>query len=258
METLKNWGKRLLGWIWGLFKRLIIWAIVKPWIKFRKWLNKSKFIAFILGAAIFGSLTFCFLTIKYEYRDLFISRVVIFNNSSVALASTFGESAGANQVIEKVASQEVRGVEQFTPTAHSDKITDLAKVFKLKIEDLEKTIAIVKSVSEKNNFDWKIPMAIILTESKGGKLMVGDKGLSKGWYHIYHLNVCELNGNRANCIHDADRLDLEKSTQWTVERLKRHENMGRREMIRSHNGLIADNSNQWYVDYVESLIQKYF
>jgi len=247
MSKLKDWGKRLLNW-----------AIVNPWIAFRKWLNKSRFVAFIVGAAIAGSFIFCYLTVKYEYRNIFNSRVVILNNSSVALASTVRESAGSNQEVEKVAFQEVRGEEQSSSAIQAEKIADLAGIFKLKTEDLENTIATVKRISDKSGFDWRIPMAIIMTESKGGKVMVGDSGLSKGWYHIYHLNVCELNGDRPNCISDQDRLDLKKSTQWTIDRLKRHENMGRREMIRSHNGLIADNSNQWYVDYVEELIQKYF
>lgn len=160
--------------------------------------------------------------------------------------------------VNPVQAAETPKIEEVVPVVKTERLSALAKDFKLDESELLKTVATVKKVSEKEGFDWKIPMAIILTESKGGKLMVGDSGLSKGWYHIYHVNVCELNGNKKYCIRDEDRFNLEIATKWAVERLQRHENMGRSEMIRSHNGLISDMSNQWYVTYVEELIQKYF
>lgn len=125
-NKLRDWGKRLLNW-----------AIVKPWKWFRKWLNKSRFVAFIVGAVIALTFTYCYLTVKYEYRDLFGSRVVIFNNYSDKVDPVKAES---NPEIEKVASPEVRGEEQSSPT-----IRLIKKTFP---EDPKTAVAIAKCESQ--------------------------------------------------------------------------------------------------------------
>lgn len=140
--------------------------------------------------------------------------------------------------------------------AGNSELEDVIKKYRLNRDEFNKITSDVKKISDEMNFDWKIVIAIMLTESKGGVKMVGDSGLSKGYYHIYHVNVCELNGNKPNCIKDADRSNLEASTRWTISRLKRHAILGETEMIRSHNGLIADHSNDWYTEYVLKLTRE--
>lgn len=98
MESQKSKMSRLKNLIKELIKTLILWAIVDPFIKFRKWLNRSKFIAFILGAIIAGTFAYCYLTIKYEYHDFFNSRVIVLNNSHVALAQE--QVASTNEKVE--------------------------------------------------------------------------------------------------------------------------------------------------------------
>lgn len=194
-------------------------------------------------------------------RDVFASsRTVIIVNHEPENGSVAEVKAGATETAIRERVDDGGGKEQSsaiaTTASDSTEISKLAGVYKISPKDFRSTEKTVQRVASEMNFDWKIPMAIILTESKGGKVMTGDNGLSKGWYHIYHVNVCELNGEKPFCIKDHDRMDLEKSTRWAIARLQRHEGLGREEMIRSHNGLIADNSNSWYPVYVEKLIKE--
>ena len=77
---------------------------LKKWFG-KKWqkIKHSKLFLAIIMLTIGITYTYCYLTIKYEYRDVFNSRVMIFNNSSVAMASSASENAGANQEVEEVA-----------------------------------------------------------------------------------------------------------------------------------------------------------
>lgn len=185
-----------------------------------------------LGIVIGMTGTYCFLTIKYDFKDVFNSRVVIFNNTSVALASTQGGgNAGSSQAIEKVASQEVRGAEQSAPA-----------------------IQTIKRVAQEEGFDWKLLVAITEQESGRCRNLTGDNGLSKGCFHIYHINTCEYKQTE-RCINDLDRLDPAKAAKWTIARLRAHESLGYTEMIRSHNGLPADHSNDWYPKNIISIMQ---
>lgn len=127
MSKIISWGKRLL-----------IWAIVNPWIAFRKWLNKSRFVAFIVGGAIVGSFIFCYLTIQYCGEELFVRRMVVFNISADALASSEGrENASANQ--------DFKGKGASLQGEDASSIPDLIK--KTFPEDHETMLAIAKAES---------------------------------------------------------------------------------------------------------------
>lgn len=222
METLKKWGKGLVSWVKGQIKRFVVWAIVNPWKAFRKWLNKSRFVAFVVGAAIFGSFTFCFMTIKYEYKEIFNSRVVIFNNTSVALASTERESAGANQVVEKVASPEVRGEEQSSPT-----------------------VQIIQKIAKEEGIDWKLVYAVCLKESGCNPEINCEKqygrcddGQSFGAYQIYNPTFDPKIKRLAE--------NFEEATRWTIKHGYRFKDDPAL-FFKNHNGLYKI-TNQWYVD----------
>lgn len=107
----------------------------------------------------------------------------------------------------------------------------------------------------------KMLRAIGVLESGEGKKMVGDNGLSRGWYHIYFVNTCE-HKQTAKCIKAEDRMDFEKSTRWVAKRLKAHEALGEYEQIRSHNGLVGDNDgdgvvdNAFYVAHIKRIISE--
>jgi uncharacterized protein YceK len=112
----------------------------------------------------------------------------------------------------------------------------------------------IVGIANEMSFNWQIVYSICVLESGCGTIMEGDGGHSLGWYHIYRENVCEYNGNRAGCIKDADRLDIHKSTRWTVKRLLANQNLGRYNMIRSHNGLYPDHRNERYVSRIEDFV----
>jgi hypothetical protein len=118
--------------------------------------------------------------------------------------------------------------------------------------------ATIQRIAQENDFDnWHIIAGICYAESHCGVHMYGDNGKSGGYYHIYEPNVCEKNGYAKYCIMSADRFDLKIATKWTIDRQKRHMHLGQHDMIRSHNGLPADRSNDWYparvMEYVDYL-----
>ena len=107
----------------------------------------------------------------------------------------------------------------------------------------------IKKVAEEEGVDWKVLYAIGQKESQYHPNRVGDthlKNASYGYFQInrgYHPTVTIEQAN-----------DLEWSARWTAKRLKKNEWRGEAEMIRSHNGLVADYSNKWYVDDVIQII----
>lgn len=221
MKTLKKYGKRLLNW-----------AIVSPWVKFREWLNKSKFVAFILGGLLFGTFIFCFLTIHYEYKEVFNSKKVVIIDTSHALASTERESADSLQ----------GKVEQFGASPS---------------EEDAPAIEIIKRISKREGIDWKMVYAVCLRESGCNMKLncekqVGlcDGGLSFGSYQIYNPSLDPERKRMAE--------NFEEATLWTIKhgyRFKDNPAM----FFKNHNG-IAKTTNQWYVDgtmeIYESLVKK--
>lgn len=107
----------------------------------------------------------------------------------------------------------------------------------------------IKKVAQEEGVDWKVLYAIGQKESQYYPNRVGDthlKNASYGYFQInrgYHPDVSIEQAN-----------DLEWSARWTAKRLKKNEWRGEAEMIRSHNGLVADYSNKWYVDDVIQII----
>lgn len=117
---------------------MLNWAIVNPWKVFRKWLNKSRFVAFVVGAVIFGTFTFCFLTIKYEYKEIFDSRTIVIINTSRALASTARENADVSQA----------KVEDFGVSPHEVGAPSIEQMIEATFpEDPETMLAIAKAES---------------------------------------------------------------------------------------------------------------
>lgn len=211
MEKIKEWGRRL----WN-------WAIVSPWKKFRKWLNKSKFVAFILGATIVGTFGNCYVTIKYEYQDIFNnSRKIVILNPSHALASNqVDENAGALQ--EKVEEFGVSAPMPDTPA-----------------------IKIIKRISMQEGIDWKLVYAVCLKESGCNMSLncenqVGkcDWGKSFGAYQIYNPKLDPERKRMAE--------NFEEATLWTIKHGMRFKD-DPAVFFKNHNGL-AKTTNQWYVD----------
>jgi len=179
--------------------KLKFWIKLK-WFKFKN----SKFFLAILMLIIGISYTYCFLTIKYEYRESVIGRVVIFNNSSVALASTARENAGANQEVEKVASPEVRGEEQSSPT--------------------------VRTIKKYFGDEWKTAYAVMMAESHGDPSRIGDTHLSKPSIGLFQINqiwhpytVEQLQDPEFNIKTAKDIRDSGGWERWTTYRTGQYE-----------------------------------
>ena len=179
---------------------------------------------------------------------IILSPVLLYFGFSPSTIASSDDIAIAKEAIPKI----------IEPNSSQDElISEKPKqIFNYKIPK-RSVIDTIKKVSQEESVDWHIVYGICIAESQGcGVSMIGDKGLSIGWYQIYYLNVCELNGNKLYCIHDKDRYDLEESTRWTAQRLKRNKWRGRHEMIRSHNGLVSNHSNDWYVARIEKLVKE--
>lgn len=107
----------------------------------------------------------------------------------------------------------------------------------------------IKKVAKEEGVDWKVLYAIGEKESQYQPNRIGDTHLpnpSIGYFQIntwYHKDVTREQAN-----------DLEWSARWTAKRLQRNAWRGLEEMIRSHNGLVADHHNDWYVDDVKQII----
>lgn len=116
------------------------------------------------------------------------------------------------------------------------------------IMEIDSKLQTIKRISTEHDMDWKVVKAICDVESNCNSDRVGDNGNSFGAYQIYRPA-------HPNITHD-QACNFEWATEFTVKRLKRHENMGREEMIRSHNGLPSDMRNMWYVDRVKNRISQ--
>lgn len=107
----------------------------------------------------------------------------------------------------------------------------------------------VKKIASEEGIDWKVLWAIYQKESQGDCQRIGDghlKNPSIGCYQINQGYHPQITMEQAT--------DLEWSSRWTAQRLKKHESLGLDEMIRSHNGLVADHSNDWYVQDVKKIM----
>jgi len=112
----------------------------------------------------------------------------------------------------------------------------------------DKKTIIIKDLAFKYKIDWKIVRAICDVESNCSSQRVGDGGKSFGAYQIYSVAHPNISKTQAT--------DFKWATEWTIKRLKKHEHLGRDEMIRSHNGLVKSKSNQWYVNKVNNKIKQ--
>lgn len=104
----------------------------------------------------------------------------------------------------------------------------------------------IQTISSKYGIDWKILAAICVKESNCNPERVGDNGQSYGAFQIhqkYHPGTIEC------------AKDLTCAAEWTAKRLKRHAHLGESEMVRSHNGLVANNANAYYVADVKRIME---
>lgn len=104
----------------------------------------------------------------------------------------------------------------------------------------------IKQVAEKYGLDWKILMGICIKESNCNPDRVGDGGKSYGAFQIHQ----KYHPGTIDCAKD-----LKCSAEWTAKRLKRHAHLGESEMVRSHNGLVANNANAYYVSDIYKIIE---
>jgi hypothetical protein len=108
---------------------------------------------------------------------------------------------------------------------------------------------IIKEAARKNGIDWKILYAIFQKESQGDCTRIGDTHLKNASYGCFQINL-----GYHPTITPKQASDINFSANWTAERLKKNEWRGESEMIRSHNGLVSNHSNDWYVDDVYNII----
>ena len=101
-------------------------------------------------------------------------------------------------------------------------------------------VEVIKKVAEKEGIDWKILYAICKKESNCTANRVGDGGRSFGAFQIHTGYHPSITWEQAT--------DLEWAAEWTAKRLKRHAHLGEYTMIRSHNGLVKNNANAYYVE----------
>ena len=109
------------------------------------------------------------------------------------------------------------------------------------------SISVIQKVAEKEGIDWKILYAICKKESNCNTNRIGDSGKSLGAFQIHTGYHPEISKEKAT--------NLEWSAEWTAKRLKRYAYLGESEMIRSHNGLIANNANAYYVTDIYEIIK---
>ena len=112
----------------------------------------------------------------------------------------------------------------------------------------DEKIAIIKQAAQKYGIDWKIIFAICKKESNCDSSATGDGGTSFGAYQIHRPAHPDVSVEHAR--------DFAWATDFTAKRLKAHAWMGEDEMVRSHNGLVADHRNDYYVRDVKSIIAK--
>jgi len=139
------------------------------------------------------------------------------------------------------------------PVAHASEQPD--KNEEEKIESNPSTpqgvVEKIKEISAEENFNWKIVYGILLKESGGDCSRIGDTHLPQASYGCYQIN----RGYHPE-VTEEQAGDIDWSTRWTIQRLKRYAHLGEFEMIRSHNGLVADHSNDQYVEDVYSIMSR--
>lgn len=109
------------------------------------------------------------------------------------------------------------------------------------------TAGTLKKIASKYDIDWKILYAICKKESNCNSERVGDGGKSLGAFQIhtgYHPTITKEQAT-----------DFSWSAEWTAKRLKRYAYLGESEMIRSHNGLVPNNANGYYVEDVYKIME---
>lgn len=108
-------------------------------------------------------------------------------------------------------------------------------------------IEVMKKVGQREGIDWKILTAVCIKESHCTADRVGDSGKSLGAFQIHTGYHPEITQKQA--------FNLEWSAEWTAKRLKRYAYLGESEMIRSHNGLVPNNANAYYVTDIYKIIE---
>jgi hypothetical protein len=104
---------------------------------------------------------------------------------------------------------------------------------------------LIQKVAAREGIDWKILYAICKKESNCED-RIGDGGKSIGPFQIHTGYHPTISPEKAK--------DLEWSAEWTAKRLKRFAHLGEKEMVRSHNGLVPNNANAYYVEDVYQII----
>lgn len=156
------------------------------------------------------------------------------------------------------ASWDVREKEEVVDEAHNstesgDGVSAQARGGEMvrSVENDTVSLETLQRIATEEKISWKILAGILKKESQGDCSRVGDEHLPKSSYGCYQINL----GYHPNVtIEQAE--DLEWSTRWTAKRLKANEWRGEFEMIRSHNGLVKNHSNDGYVHDVYQIISE--
>lgn len=133
-----------------------------------------------------------------------------------------------------------------SPSESGESVTVKTKTTGGAFSPVAPQVEVIKKVAEKEGIDWKVLYGICVKESNCNSDRVGDSGNSYGAFQIhqkYHPGTVEC------------AKDLKCSAEWTAKRLKRFSNLGEWKMIQSHNGLLANNANAYYVEDVLQIIQ---
>lgn len=205
---------------------------------------RSKFVFYVLFRPIAQKWFFPVMTLillggilHYEYREKWSDERWTFTN----------------ETISSVPAEALVGEEplQSTSIAERNRAHPEGGVVKTKDEGgagspVAPQVEVIKKVAEKEGIDWKILYGICKKESNCNGDRVGDSGNSYGYFQIHQ----KYHPGTIKCAKD-----LKCAAEWTAKRLKRHAHLGEYEMLRSHNGLVANNANAYYVEDIYQIIK---
>ncbi len=113
------------------------------------------------------------------------------------------------------------------------------------------TDVILQRVGSKYGVDWKLLKAMMLKESGGDCKAIGDQGMGE----FHSVGCFQINKKYNPAVTYEQATDLAWSADWTAARLAKFAYLGEFEQIRSHNGLVASHSNDYYVYDVMQIMQ---
>lgn len=205
---------------------------------------RSKFVFYVLFRPVAQKLFFPIVSVviligilNYEYDLKWNQDRWTFTNEPIA--ESLAQPTNDSSVTSPVADTK-------SPSESGESVTVKTKTTGGAFSPVAPQVEVIKQVAEKEGIDWKVLYGICVKESNCNSDRVGDSGNSYGAFQIhqkYHPGTVEC------------AKDLKCSAEWTAKRLKRFSNLGEWKMIQSHNGLLANNANAYYVEDVYNIIK---